>query len=70
MGPPPKENPNLIRLKEAGLTLARRVFHLKEAWSLKEARVYLSKHLSLVKEQREELESDLKQDEFLKPLEK
>ena len=26
MGSPPKEDPNLIRLKETGLTLARRVF--------------------------------------------
>ena len=68
MGPPPKEYPNLVRLKEASLTLARRVFHPKEAWPLKEANAYLSKYLSLVKEQREELESDLKQDEFLKPL--
>ena len=54
MGQPPKEDSNLIRLKEAGLTLARRVFHPKEAWPLKEANTYLSKHLSLVKEQREE----------------
>ena len=70
MGPPPKEDPNLVRLKEAGFTLARRVFHTKEAWPLKKANAYLSKYLSLVKEQREELESDLKTDEFLNLLEK
>ena len=53
MGPPPKEDTNLISLKEAGLTLARRVFHPKEACPLKEENAYLSKYLSLVKEQRE-----------------
>ena len=70
MGPPLKEDPNLIRLKEAGMTLDRRVFHPNEAWPLKEANSYLTKHLSLVKAQREELEIDLKQDEFLKLFEK
>ena len=54
MGPPPKEDPNLIRLKEAGMTLARRVFHPKEAWLLKEANTYLANHLYLVKTQREQ----------------
>ena len=49
IAPPPKENPNLIRLKEAGLKLARRVFHCIQAWSLKEANTYLSKHLLLIK---------------------
>ena len=53
MGLPPKENPNLIRLKEAGLTLARRVFHPIQVWSLKVANTYLSKTLSLVKERME-----------------
>ena len=70
MGPPCKEDPNLVRLKEAGLRLARRVFYTKEAWPLKRASAYLSKYLSLVKEQREELESDLKKEEFLNLLEK
>ena len=37
---------------------------------MKEANAYLSKYLSLVKEQREQLDTDLKEDEFLKPLEK
>ena len=43
MGPPPKEDPNLIRLKEAGLTLARRVCHSQETCPLKEANAYFSK---------------------------
>ena len=68
MGPPPKEDPNLVRHKEICWTLARRVFYPKGAWPLKEANAYLSKYLSLINEQREELGSDLKQIEFLKPL--
>ena len=53
MGPPPKEDLNLIRLKEAGLTLARRVFLPIETWPLKEANAYLSKYLSRVKNTKE-----------------
>ena len=61
MGPPPKEDPNLIRLQEAGMRPARRVFHHKEAWLLKEADAYqLTKHLSLVKDQREGLQSNIR----------
>ena len=52
------------------MTLARRIFHYKEDWPLKEANAYFTKHMSLVKDQREKLESDLKQDEFLNPFEK
>ena len=37
---------------------------------MKEANAYLTKYLSLVKAQREELVSDLKKDEFMKPFEK
>ena len=36
-----KESPNLVRLKMAYLTLARRRFHPEEAWPLKEANAYL-----------------------------
>ena len=70
IGPPPQEDSNLIKQKEACLTLARRVFHPKEAWPLKEGNANHSKYLSLVKEQRKELESYLKQDKFFNPLEK
>ena len=50
--------------------MAKKVFHPKEVWPLKEANAFLMKNLTLVKEQREELESDLKQDNSLKPHEK
>ena len=70
VGPPPHRHPILIQLKEADMALARRVFHPKEPWHLKEGNSYIIKHLSLVPEQTEELESDLKPDKFLKPLEK
>ena len=66
VGPPPQRDPNLIQLKEAGMALARRVIHPKEPWPLKEANAYLVKHLSLILEQREELESDMKPDKYLK----
>ena len=47
--------------------MAKKVFHPKEVWPLKEANAFLMKNLTLVKEQREELERDLKQDDFMKP---
>ena len=50
--------------------MAKKVFHPKEVWPLKEANAFLMKNLTLVKEQREELDSDLKQDNSLKPHEK
>ena len=70
VGPPPQRYPNLIQLREAGMALARRVIYPKEPCPLKKAHAYLVKYLLLVHEQREELESDLKPDVFLKPLEK
>ena len=50
--------------------MAKKVFHPKEVWPLKEANAFLMKNLTLVKEQREELESNLKQDNFVKTHEK
>ena len=58
MGPPPKEDPNLIRLKEAGLTLARRVFHPPKVWPTKDVNKFIIKNLTLVKSQKNDLESE------------
>ena len=52
------------------MTLARRLFNNKGPWPLKKANSYLTKYLMLVKDQREEIKSDLKQDKFLKPFQK
>ena len=52
--------------------MAKRVFHPPEAerWPTKEANAFMTKHLTLVPEQKMELESDLTQEAFLKDLEK
>ena len=52
--------------------MAQRVFHPPEAerWPTKDANTFMNKHLTLVLEQRKELESDLVQDNFLKDFEK
>ena len=54
MGQHPQEDPNIIKLKEAGMTLARMVFYPKEPWPLKEANTYLNKNLTLFKDQIKE----------------
>ena len=70
MGPLPQRDPKSIQLKEAGRALARRVFYLKQPLPLMKANAYIVKHLLLIPDQKKELESDLKPDKFLKPLEK
>ena len=52
--------------------MAKRVFHLPEAeiWPTKEANAFMNKHITLVPEQRKDLESDLTQESFLKNFEK
>ena len=52
--------------------MAKRVFHPPEAerWPTKEANAFMAKNLTLVPEQRIELESDLIQETFLKDFEK
>ena len=52
--------------------MAKRVFHPLEAerWPTKEANTFMNKHLTLVPEQRKELEGDLTQEAFLKDYEK
>ena len=52
--------------------MAKRVFHPPEAerWPTKEANTFMAKNLTLVPEQKMELESDLNQEAFLKDFEK
>ena len=52
--------------------MAKRVFHPPEAerWPTKEANAFIAKNLTLIPEQKIELESDLNQEAFLKDFEK
>ena len=52
--------------------MAKRVFHPPEAerWPTKEANAFMAKNLTLIPEQKIELESDLYQEAFLKEFEK
>ena len=70
MGHPKKCDPAHIKLRETAWAIAQRVFHPQEAWPTKDANAFMKKHLTLVLEQRKELESDLVQESFLKDFEK
>ncbi len=72
IGQPKKHDPSHIKLKETGWAMAKRVFHLPEAerWPTKEANAFMNKHITLVPQQRKDLESDLTQESFLKDFEK
>ena len=52
--------------------MAKRVFHPPEAkrWPTKEANAFMTKHLTLVPEQKMELKSDLTQEAFFKDFKK
>ena len=50
--------------------MAQRVFHPQEVWLTKDANAFISKNLTLIPEQRKELESDLVRKSFLKDYEK
>ena len=71
-GHPSKHDPAHVKLRESGWAIAQRVFHPLEAerWPTKEANPFMNKHLTLIPEQRKELESDLVQKNFLKDFEK
>ena len=58
-----KHDPAHVKLREMGWAMAQRVFHPLEAerWPSKEANAFMNKHLTLIPEQRKELESDLVQ---------
>ena len=72
IGNPRKRDPSHVKLLEAGWAMAKRVFHPPEAerWPTKEANTFMAKNLTLIPEQKMELESDLNQEAFLKDFEK
>ena len=59
-----------VKLREMGWAMAQMVFHPLDAWPTKDANAFMVKHLTLVPNQKRELESDLTQDDFLKDYEK
>ena len=65
-------NPTHIKLCEAGLAMAKRVFHPPKAerWPTAEGNVFMMNYLTLVPSQKIDLESDLYQETFLKEHEK
>ena len=71
-GLPRGNNPNHIKLCEAGLAMAKRVFHPPEAerWPTAEANAFMKKYLTLIPSQKIDLESDLYQEPFLKEYKK
>ena len=71
-GQPKGNDPMHVKLGEAGLAMAKRVFHPPEAtrWPTAEANAFMKKFLTLIPSQKMELESDLYQEEILKEHEK
>ena len=69
-GPPKKRNPDHVKLKGTGWAMAQRVFSPSVEWPTKEVNNFIVKHLTLVPEQKKELECDLVQESFLKDYEK
>ena len=65
-----KHDPAHVKRRETGWAMALRVLHPQEAWPTKDANAFINKHLTLVLEQRKELESYLVQESFLKDFEK
>ena len=50
--------------------MAQRVFQPPDVWLTKDANAFMTKNLTLISEQKRELESDLVQESFLKDFEK
>ena len=48
------------------MTIARRVFHPPQVWPKKDTNAFNVINLTVVNSQKEELESDLEQDDFMK----
>ena len=69
-GPPKKCDPSHVKLRETGWAMAQRVFHPQDVWLTKDANAFMAKNLTLVPNQKKELESDLIQESFLKDYEK
>ena len=69
-GPPKKRDPTHVKLRETGWAMAQRVFHPLDVWLTKDANAFMAKNLTLIPDQKRELESDLVQEAFLKDFEK
>ena len=50
--------------------MGQRVFHPPDFWLTKDVNAFMTKNLTLIPEQKRELESDLVQESFLKDFEK
>ena len=61
-----KHGPSHVKLQKAGWAMAKRVFHPLEAerWPTMETNAFMAKNLTLIPEQKMELESDLNQEAF------
>ena len=56
-GPPKKKcDPDHIRLKGTGRGMAQRVFNPAHVWQTKDANAFMAKNLTLIPEQKQELE--------------
>ena len=69
---PKKRDPSHVKLMKTGWAMAKRVFHPPESerWPTAEANAFMKKYLTLVPEQKMELEGDFYQEAFLKEHEK
>ena len=59
----------LMLNSETGWAMAQRVFHPPDIWLTKNANAFMFKNLTLILDQKKELESDLVQESFLKDFE-
>ena len=65
IGKLPRPDENTITLGPVGFALAQGVNHLATPWSLKEANQFMATHLKLNSQQDVQLNSDLRQENFL-----
>ena len=70
IGKPPWPDENTITLGPVGFALAQGVYHPPSPWSVKEANKFMATHLKLDSQQDVQLNSDLRQENFLSEYEK
>ena len=70
IGKLPRPDENTITLGPVGFVLAQGVYHPASPWSVKEANQFMASHLKLDSQQDAQLNSDLKQENFLSEYEK
>ena len=70
IGKPPRPDENTITLWPVGFMLAQGVYHPATPWSVKEANQFMAAHLKLDSQHDAQLNSDLKQENFLSEYEK